>query len=113
FLTVVFIFCEDLLIHRWARRARCREQGNSLLLALIVLGALGTLSALTVVSVQGGIATAGNDRFHSIAIYAAKSGGAAAMDFLRKNLNLSTGWSSYVSARNTSPPQPALPGNNQ
>ena len=84
-----------------------------MLLALIVLGALGTLSALTVVSVQGGIATAGNDRFHSIAVYAAESGGAAAMDFLRKNLNLTTGWSAYISASNASPPQPALPGNNQ
>lgn len=88
------------------------ERGNSMLLALIVLGALGTLSALTVVAVQGGIATAGNDRFHSIAVYAAESGGAAAMDFLRKNLNLSTGWTAYVSAKNANPPQPALPGNN-
>jgi hypothetical protein len=84
-----------------------------MLLALIVLGALGTLSALTVVSVQGGIATAGNDRFHSIAVYAAESGGAAAMDFLRKNLNLSTGWASFVSPGNASPPQPAIAGNNQ
>lgn len=85
-----------------------------MLLALIVLGALGTLSALTVVSVQGGIATAGNDRFHAIAVYAAESGGAAGMDFLRKNLSLSSGWSAYVSASNASPPQPtALAGNNQ
>src|ERR1051325_10953573 len=83
------------------------------MLAMIVLAALGTLSALTIVSVQGGIATAGNDRFHAIAVYAAESGGAAAMDFLRKNLNLSTGWTSYVSAKNANPPQPALPGNNQ
>jgi len=93
--------------------ARHRERGNSLVLAMIVLAALGTLSALTVVSVQGGIATAGNERFHAIAVYAAESGGAAAMDFLRKNVNLSTGWKNYISARNASPPQPNLPGNNQ
>ena len=93
--------------------ARHRERGNSLMLAMIVLGALGTLSALTVVSVQGGIATAGNERFHAIAVYAAESGGAAAMDFLRKNVNLSTGWKSYISPSNTSPQQPNLPGNNQ
>jgi hypothetical protein len=83
------------------------------MLAMIVLAALGTLSALTVVSVQGGIATAGNERFHAIAVYAAESGGAAAMDFLRKNVNLSTGWKSYISASNASPQQPNLPGNNQ
>lgn len=92
---------------------RHRERGNSLVLAMIVLSALGTLSALTVVSVQGGIATAGADRFHAIAAYAAESGGAAAMDFLRKNVNLSTGWKSYISPNNASPPQPNLPGNNQ
>jgi len=84
-----------------------------MLLAMIVLAALGTLSALTVVSVQGGIATAGNDRFHAIAVYSAESGAAAAMDFLRKNLNSSTGWKAFISAGNANPPQPALPGNNQ
>jgi hypothetical protein len=84
-----------------------------MLLALIVLGALGTLSALTVVSVQGGLATAGNDRYHAIAVYAAESGGAAGMDFLRKTINLSTGWTAYMSPRNASPQQPAFPGNNQ
>ena len=84
-----------------------------MILALIVLAALGSLSGLTVVTVQGGIATAGNERFHQIAVYAAESGGATAMDFLRKNINLTTGWKSYVSASNANPPQPNLPGNNQ
>jgi hypothetical protein len=84
-----------------------------MVLAMIVLAALGTLSMLTVVTVQGGIATAGADRFHLIAVYSAESGGAAAMDFLRKNINLTTGWKSYVSASNNSPLQPNLPGNNQ
>jgi Tfp pilus assembly protein PilX len=103
-----------LLSWPWSRRRpRDRERGNSLVLALIVLAALGTLSALTVVTVEGGIATAGNERFHTIAVYAAESGAATAMDFLRKNINLSSGWTSYVSARNASPPQPSLPGNNQ
>jgi hypothetical protein len=92
---------------------RHRERGNSLVLAMIVLAALGTLSSLTVVSVQGGLETAGNDRFHAIAVYAAESGGAVAMDFLRANVNLTTGWKSYISPSNASPPQPNLPGNNQ
>jgi hypothetical protein len=92
---------------------RHRERGNSLVLAMVVLAALGTLSSLTVVSVQGGLATMGNDRFHAIAVYAAESGGAAAMDFLRANVNLATGWKNYISPSNASPPQPNLPGNNQ
>jgi len=97
-----------------ARRGeRRRERGNSLLLAVIVLSALGTLSALTVVSVRGGLTTAGNDRFHAIAVYASESGAAAAMDFLRKHINLTSGWTAYVSAENAAPPQPNLPGNNQ
>jgi hypothetical protein len=79
---------------------------------MIVLTALGTLSSLTVVTVEGGIATTGNDRFHTIASYAAESGGMAAMDYLRSHLDLSNGWSAYVSPSNASPPQPALPGNN-
>jgi hypothetical protein len=66
-----------------------------------------------VVSVQGGIATTGNDRFHAIAVYAAESGASAAMDFLRKNINSSTGWTAYVSPSNSNPPQPAVTGNNQ
>lgn len=83
-----------------------------MLLTLIVLSALGTLSTLTVVTVEGGIATAGNDRFHSVAVYAAESGGAVAMDFLRKNISSTTGWSAFITASNTSPASPALPGNN-
>jgi hypothetical protein len=84
-----------------------------MILAMIVLGVLGTLSSLTVVTVQGGIATAGADRFHRIAIYAAESGGAVAMDYLRKNINLATGWAAFVSPSNGNPPQPSVPGNNQ
>jgi hypothetical protein len=104
---------EEDFVRSLSRSRRSRERGNSLVLAMIVLTALGTLSALTVVTVQGGIATTGNDRFHAIAAYAAESGGMAAMDFLRRNLDLSTGWTAYVSPSNANPPQPDLPGNNQ
>jgi len=83
-----------------------------MILTLIVLSALATLSTLTVVTVEGGIATAGNDRFHTVAVYAAESGGAVAMDFLRKNVNLASGWSAFITASNVNPPSPALPGNN-
>jgi len=93
-------------------RHRYAERGNAMLLCMIVLTALATLSGLTVVSVQGGLASAGNDRFHSIAVYAAESGGAVATDFLRKNINLATGWTAFVSPSNASPVSPNLPGNN-
>ena len=68
-----------------------------MVLAMTVLVALATLSGLTVVSVQGGITTSSNDRFHALAVYAAESGGAAAMDWLRANAgNGGSGWSAYV-----------------
>jgi hypothetical protein len=91
---------------------RQRQRGSAMVLSTIVLTALATLSGLTVVSVQGGIASSSNDRFHTIAVYAAESGGAVAMDFLRKNVNKDTYWSSYVTANNATPFQPPVPGNN-
>jgi len=72
-----------------------------MVLAMVVLVALGTLSGLTVVTVQSGISTTSNDRFHSLAVYAAESGGASAMEFLRANMNATTGWAAYLSASNT------------
>ncbi|MBX3155456.1 MAG: hypothetical protein KF773_05625 [Deltaproteobacteria bacterium] len=80
---------------------------------MIVLSGLGALSALAVVSVRGGMTAQTGDRFHVLATYAAESGGAAAMDFLRKNVNMATGWSAFVSPSNKSPQQPSgIPGNN-
>jgi hypothetical protein len=84
-------------------RPRDRQRGNSLLLALIVLSALATLGSLTVVSVQSSLKTSTNDRAQAIAMYAAESGGAIVMDFLRNNFNLATGWSAYVTPSNTPP----------
>jgi len=83
-----------------ARSPRDRERGNSLLLALIVMSALATLGSLTVVSVQSSLKTSTNDRFQTVAMYAAESGGAAAMDFLRNHFDQATGWSSYVTPSN-------------
>jgi Tfp pilus assembly protein PilX len=93
------------------RQKRARERGNAMVLATIVLTALATLSGLTVVSVQGGIATSSNDRFHTIAVYAAESGGAVAMDYLRKNINKASGWTAFVTPSNSSPQQPAARNN--
>lgn len=82
------------------RSPRDRQRGNSLLLALIVLSALAMLGSLTVVSVQSGLKTSTNDRFQGVAMYAAESGGAAAMDFLRNHFDTERGWSAYVKRNN-------------
>ena len=71
--------------------ARQPERGNTLVLALIVLSALATLGELTILSVRGGIATTAGDRFHTMSLYAAESGAATAMDFLRGNLDPAIG----------------------
>jgi len=70
-----------------------------MLLAMIVLSSLGALGSLTVVSVQGVLKASSNDRSQAIALYAAESGAAAAMDALRH---------AYVAvdAAHPTPPQP-------
>ena len=83
---------------------RDRERGNSLLLALIVMSALATLGGLTVVSTQSNLKTSTNNRAQTIALYAAESGAAVAMDFLGAHFNNTNtgapGWSAYVTAQN-------------
>jgi Tfp pilus assembly protein PilX len=83
------------------------EAGNSLVLAMIIMTALGTLSMLTVMSVRGGTQTTSADRFHAIALYAAESGAAAGMDFLRTNISAGSGWQAYVSPNNTTVQAPS------
>src|SRR4051794_23741878 len=88
---------------RSPRRPRDPERGNSLLLALIVMSALATLGSLTVVSMQSGIQMSTNDRAQTIAMYAAESGAAVAMDFLRKSFSADgvkpyTSWGQFCDA---------------
>jgi hypothetical protein len=64
-------------------KPRKREQGNTMVLSLIILSALGTLGTLTVISVQSSLKASTNDRAQAIALYAAESGAAYAMDYLR------------------------------
>src|SRR3954466_1741170 len=96
------------------RSPRDPERGNSLLLALIVMSALATLGSLTVVSMQSSIQMSTNERAEAIALYAAESGAAVAMDFLRKNFDphwpnfpndgtISTSWGHYLTNGNTLP----------
>ncbi len=97
-------------------RHRSSERGNSLLIALIVLSSLATLGSLTVVSVQSSLRASTNDRSQAIAMYAAESGGAAAMAFLREpaRFDADGGWTAFV----PSPPDEAkeltqLPSHNK
>ena len=53
------------------RPSRDRQQGNSLLLALIVMSSLAALGSLTVVSVQSSLKSSTNGRSQTIAMYAA------------------------------------------
>lgn len=87
---------------RTTRSPRDRQRGNSLLLALVVLSALATLGSLTVFSVQSSLKTSTNDRSQTVAMYAAESGAAAAMDFLRNpdNFHPMKAWGKYVTPSN-------------
>lgn len=95
------------------RPRRDPQRGNSLLLALIVMSALATLGSLTVVSMQSSIQMSTNDRAQTIALYAAESGAAVAVDFLRRVFDphwptgtlgtISTSWGHYLKEGNTLP----------
>jgi hypothetical protein len=93
------------------RTRRDPQRGNSLVLALVILSALGTLATLTTASIKGAIQTAGTDKFHTIAVYAAESGGAAAMDYLRGVVDTQTGFTALLQTGATSPD--AIAGNNR
>ncbi len=82
------------------RKTRNKERGNIVIIAMLILVALISLGGLTTLSVQGGIASSGHDRFRSIALYAAESGAAVGMDFLRKNVHDTDFWSAWVVANN-------------
>jgi hypothetical protein len=86
-------------------------------LALIVMSALAALSTSTVFSVRNGVQTSAGDRFHNIAVYAAESGGAVAMDYLRQNIDPTYGWKAFITPSNINPyaataaPLSSIPGN--
>jgi hypothetical protein len=83
------------------------QRGNALLVSLIALTGLAALGNLTVATVQGNSTATANDRFHSIALYAAESGGAAAIDYLRDSVNSSTRFTTMVTPSNNAPKSPA------
>lgn len=76
-------------------------------ITLIAITALLGLGALTVLSVQTELASSGQSRFTASALYAAESGTAAGMDFLRQNCSISDLFSALVSPGNANPPKPS------
>ena len=82
---------------------------------LVVLVALGTIAGLTVISVQGGAAQASAQRFSSMALYAAESGAAAAMSWLRTQHGASDRFTRVLGTTPADLPgngvQPRAPGN--
>jgi hypothetical protein len=67
-----------------------------MLVALIVLSSLATLGTLTTVSVQASLKASTNDRAQTVALYAAESGGAMAIEVLRNRFDPSDGWGAFV-----------------
>jgi Tfp pilus assembly protein PilX len=90
---------------------RDHQRGNSLLLALIVMSSLATLGSLTVVSVQSSLKASTNDRAGSIAMYAAESGIALTIEFLRTNWTAPGSWVTYIRPRNDPTVTPTFPSN--
>lgn len=94
------------------RTTRNPERGSAMVLAMIALTGLVALGGVTVLSVKGGVAATGQERFNSVALYAAESGAAVGMDYLRVNIDPATNWTAMIAPYNTSPPViTALPGN--
>jgi hypothetical protein len=87
------------------------ERGAALTLTLIAVSALLGLGALTLLSVQTELSSAGQSRFNQAALYSAESGVAAGMDFLRNNCSTQTGvggglFTPWMSPANSSPQKP-------
>ncbi len=82
------------------------ERGAALVLTLVAVTALLGLGALTVLGVRSELVASGQSRFSQAAVYAAESGAAAGMEFLRTNCSTQTLFSQWMSASNESPPSP-------
>lgn len=97
-----------------AREKSRGERGSALILSMLTLIALLTIGSLTALSVQSDAASAGAEQQKQIATYAAESGVAAGMEFLRQNLDSTQNWTAFVSPNNATPMEPALvPGQGQ
>lgn len=95
-----------------AQRDNAPERGSTIVVALIVLSALLMAGTITIVKVQRGTRASSQARFQSIALFAAESGIASGMEFLRTNVHPTTFFSAFVSPENTSvQTPPGIAGN--
>ena len=85
---------------------RVGERGSVMLVALVILVALLGLGGYAAMSVQQGISQSGHDRHEQAALYAAESGVAAGIDYLRRNFDQVEHWSAYVTPDNENPMSP-------
>ncbi len=91
------------------------EKGAALVVSLITLVGLLAIGGVTLLSVRSEISSAGASRYERNALYAAESGVASAMDFLRLNCKTNGGFfSDLVEPNNVNPQAPAgIVGNNR
>lgn len=83
-----------------------------MVVSMTTLTGLLLVSGLAVMHVQKAVRAGAHERFSSVALFAAESGVAAAMDYLRDTLDPATYWSGLVSPGNGTISAPAeIPGN--
>lgn len=68
-----------------SRETRRGQRGSVMVVAMVTLSGLLAVAALTLVKVKRGLNASSQSRFQSMALFAAESGIAAGMDFLRAN----------------------------
>ncbi len=90
------------------------ERGAALIVALIALVALLGIGGITMLSVQSETKSSGEDRFQQMALYAAESGAAVGMEYLRTSCSATNMFSAFVTPSNSAPiTPPAILGNNK
>lgn len=78
-----------------------------MLLLLLALAGLGALGGITVIATRGSMGAAGHARYKTIALYAAESGAAVGVDYVRRQTNEGVTWSALVSPSNGNPISPS------
>ncbi len=85
---------------------RPSQRGNVMLVVLLALAGLAAIGGITALAVTGSQRASTQDRFKAIALYAAESGAAATIDFLRRESAQGVPWSDLVEPSNVDPQSP-------
>jgi hypothetical protein len=92
---------------RSTRGRRRRQRGNVMVIVLLALTGLAALGGITALAATGSSRAAGAGRFKQIALYAAESGAASGIDYLRRMSAQGVAWNAFVSSNNFAPVSPA------